>query len=151
MGKEFQFGTSKLWWTTGTCGEQRRRVFFYKGKEGLGRACFEQFIGGKWEMEVVTAPHWLQARAACCVQADRTCPYVLSSGCESSPFTAFWLHFDEASFIHFHTANVQNVTITPEFSWMLPPSQLPPLEAATSLHFLFLSQISLTFSRTSWK
>lgn len=39
--------------------------FFYRGKENVGRGCFEQkFIGGKWELGVVVAFHWLQVRAA---------------------------------------------------------------------------------------
>lgn len=39
--------------------------FFYRGKEDVERGCFEQkFIGGKWEIGVVAASHWLQVRAA---------------------------------------------------------------------------------------
>lgn len=40
-------------------------AFFYRGEENVGRGCFEQkFIGGKWEIGVVAASHWLQVRAA---------------------------------------------------------------------------------------
>ena len=64
IAKELQFRTIKLWGTKGKSGEQKRRVFFYRKKEGAGRSWgyFKyKFIGGKWEFKVVVASHWLQA------------------------------------------------------------------------------------------
>ena len=55
---------------------EQRIVFFYRGKEEVGRGCFEQkFIGGKWEFEVVMVSHWLQARIPCCWLPRENLPY----------------------------------------------------------------------------
>lgn len=50
MIQEFQFGTCKLWQTTGKFGKLRRGAFFYKGKEGFGRGYYTQ------------KAHWRKAR-----------------------------------------------------------------------------------------
>lgn len=58
--EELQFGMSKLWKTIGKSREQRQSMPFYRGKEEVGKNCFEQkFVGSKWEFKVVVVSHWL--------------------------------------------------------------------------------------------
>lgn len=58
--EELQFGTGKLWQTTGKF-KENGKVSFYWFKEETGEGCFEQKFTGEQEFEVVTISPGLQA------------------------------------------------------------------------------------------
>lgn len=66
--EELQFGTSKLWQTTGKS-KENGKVSFHWFKEETGEGCFEHRFAGEQEFEVVAISPGLQAAVSECVQA----------------------------------------------------------------------------------